>query len=176
MCKLHKCQGEIFDMHKEIGRRVKQVREYFHLTRKQFIQIIKVDLSTVSRIETGKQGPSEVFLDALLARFLINPDWVKSGEGEMFITSQEHIANGIKFLGVQKYGQGLVKILDDQQFAELQSFVAMNKFKKENFNDDLQELLQQVLNLWQQGDERTRKTLVQLVKALPGVGENEKNK
>ena len=35
---------------------LQQVREYFNLTRKQFIQIVKVDLSTVSRIETGKQA------------------------------------------------------------------------------------------------------------------------
>jgi transcriptional regulator with XRE-family HTH domain len=156
MCKLHRCQGEILNMHKEIGNRVQQVREYFDLTRKQFIQIIKVDLSTISRIEAGKQGPSEVFLDALLARFLINPDWVKTGDGEMFITPEEHIINGIKFLGVQRYGEGLAKILKDQQFVELQSVVAVGEMAKDKLDPDLAAYFQSILNRWQQGDENIR--------------------
>jgi transcriptional regulator with XRE-family HTH domain len=143
-------------MHKEIGKRVEQVREYFGLTRKQFIQIIKVNLSTVSRIEAGKQPPSEVFLDALLARFLVNPDWVKTGDGEMFVTAEEHMANGIKALGVQKYGQGLINILSDPQFTELQSVIAVSKMVKGNMDPKLGAYLQYILDKWNQGDETVR--------------------
>jgi transcriptional regulator with XRE-family HTH domain len=158
-------------MHKEIGKRVQQVREYFNLTRKQFIQIIKVDLSTVSRIETGKQGPSEVFLDALLARLLINPDWVKTGEGEMFITSEEHMANGMKILGALKYGQGLLRILNDPQFSELQSIVAIGDEIKESIDPKLAAYLQYILDKWHQGDETVRGWLmIQLGIAFQEVG------
>jgi transcriptional regulator with XRE-family HTH domain len=156
MCKSHICQGEKFYMHKEIGKRVEQVREYFGLTRKQFIQIVKVNLSTVSRIEAGKQPPSEVFLDALLARFLVDPDWVKTGDGEMFITAEEHMANGIKALGVKKYGQGLMNVLREPQFAELQSLVAFGEVTKESIDPKLQAYLQYILDKWHQGDETVR--------------------
>lgn len=156
MCKLHNCQGEIFYMHKEIGKRVQQVREYFNLTRKQFIQIIKVDLSTVSRIETGKQPPSEVFLDALMARFLVNPIWVKTGDGEMFISAKEYVLNGINLLGMKQLGEGLIEILKDPQFAELKSTFSIREIVKDKLDPNLEIYFQSILDRWQQGDENIR--------------------
>ncbi len=159
-------------MHKEIGKRVEQVRDYFGLTRKQFIQIVKVNLSTVSRIEAGKQPPSEVFLDALLARFLVNPDWVKTGEGEMLITAEEHMANGIKALGVKKYGQGLKNVLREPQFTELQCLMALGEMSQGSIDPKLQAYLHYILDKWNQGGETVRGWLmIQLGIAFREVAE-----
>jgi transcriptional regulator with XRE-family HTH domain len=152
-------------MHKEIGKRVQQVREYFGLTRKQFIEIIKVNLSTVSRIETGEHGPSEVFLDALLARFLVNPDWVKTGKGEMFISAKEYIDKGIELLGDQEISAGITSVLKDPQYERIQSFIKAEKGIDSKIDNELQVLLQQVFQVWEQGDERTRKALVNFIRA-----------
>jgi len=45
----------------------------------------------------------------------------------MFIAPEEYIAIGIRFLGEQKYGEGLAKIFKDPQFKKLRSDVAVEE-------------------------------------------------
>ena len=164
-------------MHKNsIGNRVQQAREHFKLTRKQFVQVINVHLSTVSRIETDVQAPTDLFLDALMARFLVNPDWILTGEGEMLLSPEEYIEKGITILGGQKFSEGLANVLNNPQFAEFQSSVTMSNSIKEDLDTDLKEVLQLVSKLWRQGDERSREMLAQVVKSFSAVGEKSREK
>ena len=50
---------------------------------------------------------------------LANPDWIKTGEGEMLLTPENYMAKGITILGAQRFSEGLANILKDPQFAEL---------------------------------------------------------
>ena len=144
-------------MHKDsIGQRIQKVREHFNLSRKEFIQVVKVNLSTISRIEADKQKPSDIFLDALMAQFLVNPDWVRTGEGNMLISSQEYITKGITVLGVEKFGEGLATIIKNPKFEELSSLLAINDMVAENLDPQLATYLQYILNKWQQGDENIK--------------------
>ena len=149
-----------------IGTRIKHFREHFGLNQELFSEEIGWDQSVISRIERDKQEISNRFLNAMMLRFAANPDWIRTGEGEMVIAPEEYIANGIKFLGVHKYGAGLTKILNDPQYQELLMGIGIEHRIKENLNNELMAFLQQVARVWQQGDERTRKTLVQLVGAF----------
>jgi transcriptional regulator with XRE-family HTH domain len=139
-----------------IGDRVKQFRKHFKLTQKAFSQEIGMTRGNITKLENNIIPPSKAFLKAVKERFAGNPDWIKTGEGEMFIGPEEYIANGIKFLGVQKYGEGLTKILKDPQFTELQSMVAVGEMVKDKLDPDLAAYFQSILNRWQQGDENIR--------------------
>lgn len=154
-----------------IGDRVKQFRKHFKLTQEAMSQEIGMTRGNIAKIERNKIPPSNAFLKALRERFACNPDWIKTGEGDMFIAPEEYIANGIRFLGEQKYGEGLAKIFKDPQFEKLQSVVAIEDIQ-ESLSDELRGFLQQVSKVWEQGDEKDRRTLVQLVKA---VGDSEEN-
>lgn len=76
------------------GQRIQEFREHLKLSRKDFTKEIGVSQATVSRIEADLLKPSDVFINAMMARFLANPVWIKTGEGKMLITPEEYIANG----------------------------------------------------------------------------------
>lgn len=138
------------------GERVRQLRKHFKLTQLAFSEAIGMTHGNVSKIEKNEVSPTNSFLNAIKIRFSCNPKWIKTGEGEMFISPEEYIADGIKFLGLQKYGQGLKKILRDPQFAELQSIVAIKEMITEDLDPQLIGYLQYILTKWQQGDENIR--------------------
>ncbi len=153
------------------GERVRFLRKHLKLTQEVISDAIGMTHGNVSKIELNEISPSNGFLNGMKLRFAVNPEWIKTGEGDMFVTSEEYIADGIRFLGVQKYAEGLAKILKDPQFEKLREAVAVEDIQ-ESLSDELRAFLQLVAKVWEQGDEKDRRTLVQLVKA---VGENEKN-
>ncbi len=138
------------------GDRVRQLRKHFKLTQEVFSEAIGMTAGNVSKIEKNEVSPTNSFLNAIKIRFSCNPNWIKTGEGEMFITPEEYIADGIKFLGVQKYGQGLLKILKNPQFAELQSVVMVKEMITGDLDPQLIDYLQFILTKWRQGDENIR--------------------
>jgi transcriptional regulator with XRE-family HTH domain len=154
-----------------IGLRLKQFRKHFKLTQEALSQEIGMTRGNISKIEKNKIPPSNAFLKALRERFACNPDWIKTGEGEMFVTPEEYIGIGIRFLGERKYGEGLAKIFKDSQFKKLRETLAIEDVQQ-SLSDELRAFLQLVSKVWEQGDEKDRRTLVQLVKA---VSHNEEN-
>lgn len=153
-----------------VGERVKQLREHFGLKQGEFSDEIGMSQTHVSRIEKGKLEPSNSFLNALKERFGINPEWMMTGEGEMLISPEGYIAAGIKKLGVQKFSEGLIKVLKDPEFVELQSLIAVGEMVKGSLDSDLEAYLRYILNTWNQGDERERIWLmVQLGKTFQEV-------
>jgi hypothetical protein len=87
----------------------------------------------------------------------------------MFIAPEEYIAIGIRFLGAQMYGEGLAKILKDLQFEKLRETVAVEDIQT-SLSDELSTFLRLVSKVWELGNDKDGRTLLQLVKA---VGENE---
>jgi transcriptional regulator with XRE-family HTH domain len=154
------------------GGRVKQFRKHLRLTQEAFGEAIGMTHGNVSKIEKNEVSLSNAFLNAIKRRFACNSDWIITGEGEMFIAREEFIAIGIRYLGVKEYGEGLLKLLKDPEFVELNSLITTDNFIKENVSDELKIFLQQASQVWQQGDERTRKTLVNFVGAYLDEKEN----
>jgi transcriptional regulator with XRE-family HTH domain len=150
-----------------IGNRVIQVRNHFGLKQGELSEEIGMDQGNVSKVERNLLEPSNRFLNALMLRFAVNPDWIKTGQGNMLIAPEEYIAKGITLLGSRKMSEGFLSILKDPRYSDFQSYIAMDDVIKENISDDLKGLLQQVITLWQRGDETINRTLVQFVGAFP---------
>jgi transcriptional regulator with XRE-family HTH domain len=149
-----------------LGENLKKLRERAGFTVRQLSEQSGVSKSVISEIESDKYEPSIRFINAMMLRFGANPEWIMTGEGGMFISPEDYIAKGIELLGPETMSKGFLTVLKDRQFAEFQPFLSMDKFKREQHDDELQELLQQVSRVWQQGDERTRWTMEQFVKAF----------
>jgi len=136
--------------------RLRAIRDYYKLNQTQFSTEIGMSQSEYSKIELGKVIPSKTLLYAMMARLAINPEWVITGQGDMLLSAEEYFNNGIKLLGVQKISEGLVKILKDPAFGELQSLVTAQELVKDKLDPDLAAYFQYIFNRWQQGDENIR--------------------
>lgn len=67
------------------GDRIKQIRKDNQLTLEQFGNIIGVTQTTISRIENGKRNLTEAMRKSICREFRVDPIWLSTGEGEMFI-------------------------------------------------------------------------------------------
>lgn len=67
------------------GERIKQIRKDNRLTLEQFGNIIGVTQTTISRIENGKRNLTEAMRKSICREFRIDPIWLSTGEGDMFI-------------------------------------------------------------------------------------------
>ena len=137
--KITKNQEELVNMTKNNScERIQYVRNYYQLNQTDFSLEIGMSQSNYSKIELGKTKPSMTVLYALMARFAVNPNWVKTGQGEMLLSPDEYLANGVKLLGSQKIGEGLIRFLKDPAFGEVKSLVAVGELVKDNHGQDLE--------------------------------------
>lgn len=68
-----------------MNNRIKQVRNYFHLTQQEFADRIKVKRNTVATYEMGRTKPSDSGVSIICREFNVNEEWLRTGEGEMFM-------------------------------------------------------------------------------------------
>ena len=71
--------------------RIKQIRKNNGMTLEQFGNILGVTGTTVSRIENGKRNVTEQMRKSICREFNINPTWLETGEGDMFISPSNDV-------------------------------------------------------------------------------------
>lgn len=74
--------------------RIKEVRKYFNLTQTDFGIKVGVKGNTITNYETGLRTPSDSVILSICREFNVSEDWLRTGEGDMFIpqTRSEKIA------------------------------------------------------------------------------------
>lgn len=77
------------------GERVKNVRKSLDLTLEQFGKRVGVTKQTVSRIENGINNLTEQMTKAICREFNVDYIWLTTGEGEMFINSDDEFMERI---------------------------------------------------------------------------------
>ncbi len=70
---------------KDIGGRIKDVRAALDLKQKQFAVALGLSPSFLSEVEAGRSKPGYDFLHNALVRFSIDPVYILTGAGKMFI-------------------------------------------------------------------------------------------
>lgn len=68
------------------GERVKKIRKSNNMTLEKFGERLGVTKQTVSRIENGINSLTEQMLLSICREFNVNESWLRTGEGEMFIS------------------------------------------------------------------------------------------
>lgn len=70
--------------------RLKLVRKKLKLTNRELASALNLSSGSISLIETGKRNLTDRTIADLERLFNVNPEWLKTGEGEMFqATSRE---------------------------------------------------------------------------------------
>lgn len=72
-----------------LGERIKKVRKALDLTQQEFCDRIGLKRNSISLVESDKRNPSKQLFLAICREFNVNEQWLRTGEGEMFLTLDE---------------------------------------------------------------------------------------
>lgn len=73
-----------------LGTRIKEIRNDNSITQGEFAKRMLVSASYISKVESGKEQPSDIFLKLMSLEFNISLDWLKSGKGEKKIVVDQY--------------------------------------------------------------------------------------
>jgi len=68
----------------EIHNRLKLVRDYFHLSIRDFAKEIYFSHSVYGQVEYGSREPNDRIIQLICSKFNVNKNWILTGAGEMF--------------------------------------------------------------------------------------------
>lgn len=68
-----------------MNNRIRKIREALGLNQNDFAQKINLQRNSITLIETGKRNPSDRTISDICSEFNVNENWLRYGEGEMFI-------------------------------------------------------------------------------------------
>ena len=71
------------------GERVREVRKTLGLTLEKFGEKIGMKKNSVSQIENGKNNVTDANVKAICREFNVDYIWLTTGEGEMFVDSDD---------------------------------------------------------------------------------------
>ena len=70
--------------------RIKKVRKHFKLSQQAFgAKVGKLSRDVINNIENGRAEASELVIRAISTTFGVNYKWLETGDGDMFISSEE---------------------------------------------------------------------------------------
>lgn len=65
--------------------RIKELRKALGLTQQKFADKIGVKQNTVAQYEIGRNPPTDTVVTLICREFDVNEEWLRTGEGEMFV-------------------------------------------------------------------------------------------
>ena len=77
--------------------RLKELRKALHLTQQKLADKLGVKQNTIAQYEMGRNEPSDAVIVSICREFGVSEDWLRNGNGDMFITMtrDEEIASFI---------------------------------------------------------------------------------
>lgn len=77
-----------------MNERLKKLRKTLDLTQQEFADRLGISRGNIGSYEVGKSALSDAVISLICREFNVNEDWLRTGEGEMFIqmTRDEEIA------------------------------------------------------------------------------------
>lgn len=82
-----------------IGERIREARKALKLTQEQFAAPLAITRGYIASIENGLQEPSESLLRLISHVWGISIAWLKTGQGDMFISPEELVSDTVKRVG-----------------------------------------------------------------------------
>lgn len=75
-----------------MNNRIRTIRELNHMNQETFGKHLRIKKSSVSRLESGDNNPSDQTIDLICKEFGINEKWLRTGEGDMYYTPDDRYA------------------------------------------------------------------------------------
>ncbi|HAX58720.1 MAG TPA: XRE family transcriptional regulator [Eubacterium sp.] len=115
-----------------MNERIKQLRKELGLTLEKFGERIGLRKSSLSQIENGVHGVTEQLIKSICREFNVNENWLRTGEGEMFVqkTLDDEIASFIQTIQLEKddsFKKKFIKMLSSLDEADWTKLETMFK-------------------------------------------------
>lgn len=119
-----------------MNERIRELRKHLNLTMEAFGSRIGVSKSTISNIENGNREATEHMIKSICREFGVDYMWLTSGEGEMFVESDDEFFERIDRImtGEDEARKNLFKSLlyaSDEDIAAFQRIIDMFASKKD---------------------------------------------
>ena len=77
-----------------ISERVRAIRKELGMTQAKFGESLGVSNDVVKNLEYGRVAPTDLIINMICARFNVNEQWLRTGEGNMFreLSEDEELA------------------------------------------------------------------------------------
>ena len=119
--------------------RIKKIRKELDLTQQEFADRLGVKRGGIANYEIGRNEPTDSVISLICREFNINEDWLRTGQGEMFIkqTRDEQIASFVGSIqsseddSFKKRFISMLSSLDESEWEVLEKMVIMLHEKKD---------------------------------------------
>lgn len=121
-----------------MNERIREVRKSLGLTLEKFGERLGVNRASISNIETGKRNVTEQMSKAICREFGVDPYWLETGNGEMFLKTDDAFLEKIDLImaGENEFHKNLVKMtvnLDTEKLILIESMIRdFLELEKEN--------------------------------------------
>jgi HTH-type transcriptional regulator / antitoxin PezA len=72
-----------------MNERIKRIRNSLNISQTDFAKKLSISRSAVCKMESGENFPSEQTIKLICNEFSVNEDWLRTGNGEMFVPSKK---------------------------------------------------------------------------------------
>lgn len=111
--------------------RVRSIRKHYKLSQTEFGANVGVTLGVVRNWEEGKTSLRSPMLELFCSVYNVNPDWLRTGEGEMFLP-----VDNSPLRDLQKQHN-----LSDKVINIIEGFVQLPRNEQEQFIDTLRNII-----------------------------------
>ena len=111
-----------------VGDRIRELRKELGMTQQEFADRLKIKRNTIATYETGRNDPIDSVFALICREFNVSEDWLRTGEGEMFVpkSRDEELAEffgNVQGIGPESFKRRFVAMLsrlDEEDWALLE--------------------------------------------------------
>lgn len=81
-----------------MNNRIKFLRKSLNLTQQEFADKLNIKRGSVSNYEIGRNQPIDAVISLICREFNVNENWLRSGEGEMFLPVEDEVGEVVSKL------------------------------------------------------------------------------
>lgn len=113
--------------------RFKELRKELNVTQQEFADKLKISRNFVAQIEMGNKVPSDRTIDDVCREFNVNEEWLRTGNGDMFVSGIKDKQISAMLADVMKSGEdsfrhrlvSALARLDDEGWDNLEKLIDM---------------------------------------------------
>lgn len=113
--------------------RFKELRKELNVTQQEFADKLKISRNFVAQIEMGSKVPSNRTIDDVCREFNVNEEWLRTGNGDMFVPGIKDKQISAMLADVMKSGEdsfrhrlvSALARLDDKGWDNLEKLIDM---------------------------------------------------
>jgi len=148
-----------------ISERFKKARKALKLTQDDFAKPLGINRSYVASIENGSREPSDTLLKLIEHEHRLSVTWLKTGEGEMFISPEESLKSQLARMGERAFMEAVSNIMKEKGLAVAGG---RQNQRAETGDPELDRMINILYDLWTAGNENLKGwTKVQFDMAFP---------